>query len=291
MEEKPLLYKIDNLSPHPLNKTLFRSRTQEEIQSLADDIQKNGLIYPIEITPEGVIIKGESRYHAVKLLGWEDVPVVMRHYESEDRTVLELTKDNTGRRQLSFRDRVRIYKHFFPEAFQNGTIEKSRIEEIAKTFLFKTSLVQKDLYQIRSGKHEISKSIQFADLKMAWTNVFPDASISVTDLKNDRFQIQVVTSKNKKKLMFGPGKYSIVMKEAFRAAKSNYFQTAKKVTGEVGDLIRHYRKEAGLTQKQLANKIHISQSYLSEIEKGIIKGSIVVLDDVIYACTTHQSKD
>jgi transcriptional regulator with XRE-family HTH domain len=36
----------------------------------------------------------------------------------------------------------------------------------------------------------------------------------------------------------------------------------------LGDAIRHYRTEAGLTQAELANKAGLHRSYLSELESG-----------------------
>lgn len=38
--------------------------------------------------------------------------------------------------------------------------------------------------------------------------------------------------------------------------------------GSLGDAIRHYRKEAGLTQAQLAEAVGLQRSYLSELEQG-----------------------
>jgi transcriptional regulator with XRE-family HTH domain len=39
-------------------------------------------------------------------------------------------------------------------------------------------------------------------------------------------------------------------------------------TASLGDAIRHYRNEAGLTQAQLAERAGIQRSYLSELERG-----------------------
>lgn len=36
----------------------------------------------------------------------------------------------------------------------------------------------------------------------------------------------------------------------------------------IGPAIRQYRKEAGLTQKELADRVGIEQSYLSRLEQG-----------------------
>lgn len=38
--------------------------------------------------------------------------------------------------------------------------------------------------------------------------------------------------------------------------------------GSLGDAIRHYRREAGLTQAELAEMAGLQRSYLSELETG-----------------------
>ena len=42
----------------------------------------------------------------------------------------------------------------------------------------------------------------------------------------------------------------------------------------VGQQIRSYRKEAGLTQEQLAEKSSLSYKYLGEVERGIVNVSL-----------------
>lgn len=38
--------------------------------------------------------------------------------------------------------------------------------------------------------------------------------------------------------------------------------------GSIGQAIRHYRKEAGLTQAELAGRLALDQAYLSRLEQG-----------------------
>lgn len=46
-----------------------------DIASLADSIKNIGLLHPVVVQPDGTLIAGERRLEAVKLLGWDKIPV------------------------------------------------------------------------------------------------------------------------------------------------------------------------------------------------------------------------
>ena len=52
------------------------------------------------------------------------------------------------------------------------------------------------------------------------------------------------------------------------------------LTKRLGGRIRKLRKGRGLTQEQLAQEAGISDKYLSEVERGVSKVSVEVLDKV-----------
>ena len=47
------------------------------VRSLARNIEEIGLLHPIVVRPDGALIAGERRLQAIKLLGWERVPVTI----------------------------------------------------------------------------------------------------------------------------------------------------------------------------------------------------------------------
>lgn len=49
---------------------------------------------------------------------------------------------------------------------------------------------------------------------------------------------------------------------------------------EIGSRIRMYRKERGLTQKQLADKINVTKSRVSNWEQGINRPDADILTDI-----------
>ena len=48
-----------------------------DIDALAANIQRVGLLQPIVVTPDGFLLCGERRLRAAKLLGWKMIPVTI----------------------------------------------------------------------------------------------------------------------------------------------------------------------------------------------------------------------
>lgn len=95
--------KLSKLKPHP-RQSVFRPHTQREILDLAESLTCEGLISPVEITPDGFIICGHGRVAAAKHLEWDTIRVWVRHdltAKGDDAVFRRLVQDNLGRRQLS----------------------------------------------------------------------------------------------------------------------------------------------------------------------------------------------
>jgi ParB-like partition proteins len=85
----------------------FQPRTMfddEKLEELADTIRTHGMIQPIVVrTYTGgkfEIIAGERRYRAVKKLGWDTIPAIIRHTDDKQTASLALI-ENLQREQLS----------------------------------------------------------------------------------------------------------------------------------------------------------------------------------------------
>jgi N6-adenosine-specific RNA methylase IME4 len=52
-------------------------RDMGDIDALAKSISEVGLLHPIVVRPDGVLVAGERRLRAAKLLGWETIPVTV----------------------------------------------------------------------------------------------------------------------------------------------------------------------------------------------------------------------
>lgn len=77
------------------------------ISGLAASIAKIGLIYPLVITSEGILISGERRLEACKHLGWKIIACVEANDLESAATQLRAEQDDyTERKHMSFFERM-----------------------------------------------------------------------------------------------------------------------------------------------------------------------------------------
>jgi len=103
---------INKISPNP-----FQPRTdfsEEEIRELADSISRSGLLQPLVLRPrrdaDGFeLVAGERRLRALKLLGWEECPAIIRDIGDREVALLALV-ENVQREALSPIEEARAYK-------------------------------------------------------------------------------------------------------------------------------------------------------------------------------------
>ncbi len=73
------------------------------LRELVESIRENGLLQPLVVRPSGTgwhVVAGERRFRAVRELGWEHVPVIVREMSEEQMLVLALV-ENLQREDLS----------------------------------------------------------------------------------------------------------------------------------------------------------------------------------------------
>lgn len=95
------------------------------IQELADDIRENGLINPPVVNRDNVLLAGERRLRACKMLGWPTIEVhQMDTRDAEHELNIEIS-ENESRKEFSKSERVDYMKRLM-------RIEKAKAEERAK---------------------------------------------------------------------------------------------------------------------------------------------------------------
>lgn len=106
--------RLKEITPNIHNGQIFvDSLSEESIGTLAKDIEKNGLHYPIRITAVGaVIIDGERRWRACKKLGWDIIEVLTEDVHRND--ILDcVIEAAASQRQMTLIEQARVYSTYY----------------------------------------------------------------------------------------------------------------------------------------------------------------------------------
>ena len=117
---------VDRIKPNPFQPR--RVFDEASLASLAESIRSYGVLQPLAVTRkeiekpgEGILVEyeliaGERRLRAAKLAGIQQVPVVIRSGEDDDRMKLELAIiENLQREDLNAVDRARAFQRLVQE--------------------------------------------------------------------------------------------------------------------------------------------------------------------------------
>lgn len=109
-QEKVDQVKIDLIKPNKYQpRTIF---SEEKIEELARTIHTHGVIQPIVIrkSDDGYeIIAGERRFRAMKKLGWEEVPAIIRNLDDKETASIALI-ENLQREELTAIEEAYAYE-------------------------------------------------------------------------------------------------------------------------------------------------------------------------------------
>ena len=131
-------FNITELSPHPRNTEFFDDMSGEKWNEFLESIKTRGVIEPIVITQDKVIVSGHQRVRACKELGITKIACDVHHYDSEDEILQDLLETNIRQRGdvggsakkvgLRIKELERIYgiKEGRPEKLPNNSVVKSQ---------------------------------------------------------------------------------------------------------------------------------------------------------------------
>ncbi len=102
------LMEVSKLKCHPKNNFFFDDITGENWKEFLESVRTSGVIEPLVITQDCVIVSGHQRARACKELGLEKVLVDMRNYENEDRLLKDLIETNIRQRGIGNPNAVKL---------------------------------------------------------------------------------------------------------------------------------------------------------------------------------------
>lgn len=135
---------LGELRPFSRNDLCFDDMTGDDFEELKESIKENGVIEPIVVNQENVIVCGHQRYRACVELGLENVPIVVREVENDEEHETLLIEENLRRRQLTTSQMAKAIKRLYeikevertagrPEAENNRLTVKQLSKEIGKS--------------------------------------------------------------------------------------------------------------------------------------------------------------
>lgn len=106
MEE--LKIAVDVLKPHPRNQEFFDDTTGEAWDDFLRSIRTSGVIVPVVITEDNIMVSGHQRVRACKELGIKDIKYCVNHYETEDQILKDLIETNISQRGIGNPNPVKL---------------------------------------------------------------------------------------------------------------------------------------------------------------------------------------
>ena len=111
-ESNSRIVAIDELKPNSFNAEIFpHSLEAESIGDLAENIDRNGLWVPIDVTRDLIILNGHRRWMACRALGHETIAVVVRvDVETEDDIKRFILDSYSSTRKTTPEERVNVFR-------------------------------------------------------------------------------------------------------------------------------------------------------------------------------------
>lgn len=89
---------VSDLREHPMNDYLFDCITGAKWNDFLTSVRTSGVIEPIVVNTDMVIVSGHQRVRACKEIGIERVMCEIKHYDSEDAVLKDLIETNIRQR-------------------------------------------------------------------------------------------------------------------------------------------------------------------------------------------------
>lgn len=98
MKEATKQIPVDQLRSHPRNNEFFDDIPADRWQDFIRSIRTSGVIEPVRITQDNVLVSGHQRVKACKELGIISVPYTQHTYETDDLVLKDLIETNLQQR-------------------------------------------------------------------------------------------------------------------------------------------------------------------------------------------------
>ena len=99
---------INELKPHPRNNEFFDDMAGDAWDAFKESISTSGIIEPIVVTQDMIIVSGHQRVRAAKELNMHTIMVDIRKYENDDKVLKDLIETNIRQRGIGNPNPVKL---------------------------------------------------------------------------------------------------------------------------------------------------------------------------------------
>lgn len=133
-----MMINVEELKPHPRNNEFFDDMSGEKWSEFLSSVKMRGIIEPIVITKDKMIVSGHQRVRACKELGIDKIECDIRLYNNEDEILQDLLETNIRQRgdvggsakkvgkRIKELERLYGIKEGRPEKLPNNSVVKSQ---------------------------------------------------------------------------------------------------------------------------------------------------------------------
>ena len=89
---------VNELKPHPKNDYFFDDMEGQKWTEFLDSVKTSGIIEPIVVTQEKIIVSGHQRVRACRELNIPKIMAEVRIYDNEDKVIKDLIETNIRQR-------------------------------------------------------------------------------------------------------------------------------------------------------------------------------------------------
>lgn len=131
------MIEVSKLTPHPRNNEFFDDITGDNWIEFKKSIETSGVIEPVIITQDKIIVSGHQRVRACKELNINEVPCEVKIYESDQQIIKDLLETNLRQRGIGNTNAIKLGRCIVElEKIYNikeGRPEKQRDNLVVKT--------------------------------------------------------------------------------------------------------------------------------------------------------------
>ena len=99
---------INELKAHPRNNEFFDDMAGDAWEAFKESIKTSGVVEPIVVTQDMIIVSGHQRVRAAKELGLSTIMVDIRKYEDDDKVLKDLIETNIRQRGIGNPNPVKL---------------------------------------------------------------------------------------------------------------------------------------------------------------------------------------